>query len=92
VLCVRLHLPADVRVLPLVKAVLLSLAVAGGAALASTVGVVLGVLVGLLLGLGGALVLRPLDGEDAEWLAGALGDEGARGAAARFVARLGSRG
>jgi len=29
--------------------------------------------------------------EDAEWLASALGDQGGRGRAARFVTRLGSR-
>ena len=47
--------------------------------------------VGVVVGVGAALLLRPLAAEDAEWLSSALGDDGARGRAARFVTRLGSR-
>ncbi|WP_028067334.1 oligosaccharide flippase family protein [Solirubrobacter soli] len=73
------------------RAVLVSLAVAAGAFAGLEVGALAAVLVGAILGMAAALVVRPLSGEDAAWLAGALGDDGARGRAAGFVRRLGSR-
>jgi O-antigen/teichoic acid export membrane protein len=77
---------------PMARAVLVSMCVAGGAWVAlEAVGTLASVLAGMLAGLGAALVVRPLLAEDATWLAGALGDVGARGRFARFVTRLGSR-
>jgi hypothetical protein len=91
-LAVRLHRPVALPLGPLVRAVVLSLAVAAAAwAALSLGGAVASVVAGVLAGLGAALLLRPLSAEDAAWLVRALGDHGKRGAAARLVARLGSR-
>jgi O-antigen/teichoic acid export membrane protein len=91
-LAVSLHRPVSLPVAPLLRAVVLSLAVA----LAAWVGLTLldsiaSVVFGVAVGFGAALLLRPLSADDARWLSGALGDSGARGAAARFVSRIGSR-
>jgi len=92
VLAWRLHLPVSLDAAPLLRAVVLSLAVAGAAWLAlEALGTLAAVAAGLVAAVGAALLLRPLAFEDAEWLASALGAEGARGRAARFVARLGAR-
>jgi O-antigen/teichoic acid export membrane protein len=91
-LAVSLHRPVSLPVAPLVRAVVLSLAVALAAwGALSLLGAVAAVVAGMIAGFGAALVLRPLAAEDAEWLAGALGESGGRGVAARFVARIGSR-
>jgi O-antigen/teichoic acid export membrane protein len=77
---------------PMARAVLVSVCVAGGAWVAlEAVGTLASVAAGMLAGLAAALLARPLLAEDATWLAGALGDVGARGRFARFVTRLGSR-
>jgi hypothetical protein len=92
ILAVSLHRPVSLPAAPLVRAVLLSLLVALGAWVALTLlGSIAAVAVGAGVGVGAALLLRPLAAEDAEWLASALGDQGARGVAGRFVTRLGSR-
>jgi purine-cytosine permease-like protein len=91
-LAVSLHRPIALPAGPLLRAVVLSLAVAAGAYVAlELLGTVASVAAGVIVGFGAALALRPLDAEDAEWLAGALGEGGARGTAAGFVARLGAR-
>jgi O-antigen/teichoic acid export membrane protein len=92
VLVWRLHLPVSLPFGPMVRVVVLSLVVVGAAWLAlEAVGALAAVVAGLLAGFGAALLLRPLAFEDAEWLANALGAEGAPGRAGRFVARLGAR-
>jgi O-antigen/teichoic acid export membrane protein len=90
VLAVRLHRPVDLPLGPLVRAVVVALAVAGAAWAGLQVGTVLAVLTGALGFLAAALVVRPLPGEDALWLAGGLGETGARGTAAGFVRRIGA--
>jgi O-antigen/teichoic acid export membrane protein len=91
-LAVSLHRPASLPLAPLVRAVVLSLAVALAAYVAlSLLGSIAAVVAGVIVGFGAALLLRPLAAEDAEWLAEALGESGARGVAAAFVARIGSR-
>ena len=91
-LAVRLHRPVLLPAGPLVRAVLVSCAVALGAfAGLSLLGSIAAVVLGAAAGLVCALLLRPLAAEDADWLASALGDQGGRGRAARFVTRLGSR-
>jgi O-antigen/teichoic acid export membrane protein len=92
-LAASLHRPVDLSLAPLARAVVLSLAVAGAAwAGLWAIGTLAAVLAGVVVGFGAALVLRPLAAADAEWLASALGDQGARGRAAAFITRLGSRG
>jgi O-antigen/teichoic acid export membrane protein len=90
-LVVSLHRPVSLPFRPMARAVLVSLAVALGAFAGLELGAVAAVAAGTAAGVGSALLLRPLSAEDAGWLAGALGDAGPRGRAARFVTRLGSR-
>ena len=89
VLAARLHRPSVVFFGPLARTVVLAACVAGAAWAGALVGVVLGVVCGVAVGVLGALALRPLQREDAVWLADALGSTGARGVAAGFVRRLG---
>jgi O-antigen/teichoic acid export membrane protein len=86
-----LYRPVALPFGPMARAVLVSLCVAGGAFAGLEAGALAAVVAGAAAGMVAALVLRPLAGEDAAWLAGALGDAGARGRAAGFVRRLGSR-
>jgi O-antigen/teichoic acid export membrane protein len=94
VLAARLHRPIDFPVGPLLRgvglalgvaaaagAVLLGLGTGAGATLAAVVAGAVG-----FVALGG--LVRPLPADDAAWLAGALGDTGGRGVAARLVRRL----
>jgi O-antigen/teichoic acid export membrane protein len=91
-LAVSLHRPVMLPLGPLVRAVLVSFAVALAAfAGLELLGSIAAVVLGAAAGLGAGLLLRPLLAGDADWLAGALGDDGSRGRAARFVRRLGSR-
>ncbi len=94
VLAARLYRPVDLRLAPLLRGIGLALAVAAAAGvvlltLGTGVGATLGAVVAgaaAFLALGG--LVRPLAAEDAAWLAGALGDTGGRGVAARLVRRL----
>ncbi len=91
VLAWRLHRRVSLAAGPLLRTVVLWLLVAGAAWLAlEGLGTLAAVAAGLLAGVGATLLPRPLAGEDAEWLSAALGGDGARGRAARFVARLGA--
>jgi O-antigen/teichoic acid export membrane protein len=87
-LVVSLHRPVSLPVGPLLRAVVLSLLVAGAAYVAlEALGAIASVVAGVLVGVGAALVLRPLAAEDASWLSDALGE----GVAGRLVARVGAR-
>jgi O-antigen/teichoic acid export membrane protein len=90
VLAVHLHRPVTLPVGPLVRAVVVSLIVAGASWAGLLVGTLVAVVAGALAFFVAAFVLRPLSSEDAEWLAGALGEEGARSVAAGFVRRIGA--
>jgi O-antigen/teichoic acid export membrane protein len=91
-LAASLHRPVVLPVAPLARAVLVSCAVALGAfAGLELLGSIAAVVLGTAAGLAAGLLLRPLAADDADWLAGALGDDGVRGRAARVVVRLGSR-
>ena len=90
VLAVNLHRPVAMPVGPLVRAVLVALAVAGAAWAGLQIGTVLAVLTGTLAFFAAALILRPLTATDAAWLSGGLGEHGPRGTAAAFVRRIGA--
>ena len=90
VLAVHLHRPVDFAVAPLLRAVLVALAVAGAAWAGLQIGTVLAVVTGTLAFFAAALILRPLAAEDAAWLSGGLGETGPRGTAAAFVRRIGA--
>jgi O-antigen/teichoic acid export membrane protein len=94
VLAARLHRPLDLAVAPLLRGLGLACAVAaasgavllafGTGAVPTLAAVAAGAAAFVVLG----RVARPLAADDAAWLAGALGDAGARGVASRFVRRL----
>ncbi len=90
-LAVHLHRPVILPAGPLLRALAVSLAVAGAswAALAG-IGTVAAVAAGMLAFFAAALLLRPVAADDAQWLAAALGATGARGTMARFVRRIGA--
>ena len=90
-LAVHLHRPVTLPAGPLLRALAVSLAVAGAswAALAG-IGTVPAVAAGVLAFFAAALFLRPVAADDAQWLAAALGATGARGTMARFVRRIGA--
>jgi hypothetical protein len=89
VLAASLHRPVSLPLSPLLRTVLVSVAVAVVAFVAlDLLDVIASVFFGVLVGLAAALVLRPLSFQDASWLTGALGTSGVRGHAARVVAPL----
>jgi O-antigen/teichoic acid export membrane protein len=89
-LAVHLHRPAALPVGPLLRSIVVSLAVAGASWAALSLGTLVAVAAGALAFFVTAFLLRPLSSEDAEWLSGALGRGGARGVAAGFVRRIGA--
>jgi O-antigen/teichoic acid export membrane protein len=89
-LAVHLHRPVSLPVGPLVRAVVVSLAVAGASWAALSVGTLVAVAAGVLAFFVVAFLVRPLSAEDSGWLSDALGRGGARGVAARFVRRIGA--
>jgi O-antigen/teichoic acid export membrane protein len=90
VLAVGLHRPVALPLGPLLRSIIVSLAVAGAAWAALSLGTLVAVAAGALAFFLAAFLLRPLSTEDAEWLSGALGGSGARGVAAGFVRRIGA--
>jgi O-antigen/teichoic acid export membrane protein len=89
-LAVRLHRPAALPVGPLLRSIVVSLAVAGASWAALSVGTLVAVAAGVLAFFVAAFLVRPLSAEDAQWLSDALGRGGARGVAAGFVRRIGA--
>ena len=89
-LAIRLHRPWSLPVGPMVRAVLVSLAVAGAAWAALSAGTLVAVVAGTLAFFIASFLLRPLAADDARWLSEALGDGGPRGVAAGFVRRIGA--
>jgi O-antigen/teichoic acid export membrane protein len=89
-LAVHLHRPVSLPAGPLLRALLVALAVAGASWAALSVGTLVAVVAGVLAFFVVAFVVRPLSAQDAEWLSDALGRGGARGVAAGFVRRIGA--
>jgi O-antigen/teichoic acid export membrane protein len=90
VLAIRLHRPVDLALGAVLRAVVVALVVAAAAWAGLQAGTGFGLVAGTLAFVGAALLLRPLPAGDATWLAGGLGDVGARGTAAAFVRRMGA--
>jgi O-antigen/teichoic acid export membrane protein len=90
VLAARLHQPVSLPLGPLLRSIAVSLAVAGASWAVLSIGTLVAVVAGALAFVVAAFLLRPLSAEDAEWLSGALGRDGARGVAAGFVRRIGA--
>ncbi len=90
VLAVHLHRPVDLSVGLVLRTLPVALAVAAAAWAGLQVGTLLAVVTGTLAFLGAALVLRPVQAEDATWLSAGLGETGPRGTAAAFVRRIGA--